>query len=102
MRPGSVVVDLAAEQGGNVVGTEPGQEVERHGVRIVGPLSAPSRVAAHASLVFSRNIEKLLLHLSKDGEWKVDLSEEIAKGCVITRDGGIVHPKVRETAGGAA
>jgi NAD(P) transhydrogenase subunit alpha len=102
MRPGSVIVDLAAEQGGNVVGTEPGQEVERNGVRIVGPLSTPSRVAAHASLVFSRNVEKLLVHLTKDGEWKGDLQEEIAKGCVITRNGEIVHPRVRETAGGTA
>jgi NAD(P) transhydrogenase subunit alpha len=100
MRPGSVIVDLAAEQGGNVVGTEPGQEVERHGVRIVGPLSAPSRVAAHASLVFSRNVEKLLLHLTKDGEWKGDLEDEIARGCVITRGGEIVHAKVKEVAHG--
>jgi NAD(P) transhydrogenase subunit alpha len=102
MRPGSVIVDLAAEQGGNVVGTVAGEEVERHGVTIVGPRSGPSRVAAHASLVFSRNIEKLILHLTKDGAWAIDLQEEIAKGCVVTMDGGIVHPKVRELTGGAA
>ncbi len=97
MRPGSVIVDLAAEQGGNVAGTVPGQDVEAGGVTILGPLSAPSRVPAHASFVFSRNVEKLLLHLTKDGAWKIDLGEEIAKGCVITKDGEIVHPKVKES-----
>jgi NAD(P) transhydrogenase subunit alpha len=98
MRPGSVIVDLAAEQSGNVAGSEAGQEVVRHGVTIVGPVSAPSRVASHASLVFSRNVEKLMLHLTADGAWKINLDEEIAKGCVITREGEIVHPKVKELA----
>jgi NAD(P) transhydrogenase subunit alpha len=96
MRPGSVVVDLAAEQGGNVVGTEPGREVVRHGVTILGPMSAPSQVAQNASLVFSRNIEKLLLHLTADGAWKINLDEEITRGCVIAREGEVVHPKVKE------
>ncbi len=96
MRPGSVIVDLAAERGGNVVGTVPGQDVEVDGVAILGPVSAPSRVAGHASLVFSRNIEKLLLHLTKDGDWAVDLAQEIPKGCVITKDGEIVNARVKE------
>ncbi len=96
MRPGSVIVDLAAEQGGNVVGTEAGREVERDGVLILGPVSTPSRVAAHASLVFSRNVEKLLLHLAPGGAWKGDLQEEIARGCVITRGGEVVHDRVKE------
>jgi NAD(P) transhydrogenase subunit alpha len=101
MRPGSVIVDLAAEQGGNVVGTAPGRDVEVNGVTILGPQSAPSRVAVHASLVFSRNIEKLLLHLTKDGAWALDLNEEITKGCVITKDGGIVNARVQEAAAAA-
>ena len=98
MRPGSVIVDLAAEQGGNVVGSEPGKDVVRNGVTIIGGLSVPSNVAFHASQAFSRNIEKLLLHITADGAWKIDLNEEITKGCVITREGEIVHAKVRESA----
>jgi NAD(P) transhydrogenase subunit alpha len=99
MRPGSVIVDLAAEQGGNVVGTVPGEDVVKNGVTILGPVSAPSRVAAHASQAFSRNIEKLLLHVTADGAWKINLDEEITKGCVITKEGEIVHAKVKEAAG---
>jgi NAD(P) transhydrogenase subunit alpha len=98
MRPGSVIVDLAAEQGGNVAGTEPGREADRNGVAILGPVCTPSRVAAHASQAFSRNVEKLLAHITADGAWKVNLDEEIARGCVITKEGEIVHPKVKEAA----
>ncbi len=98
MRPGSVIVDLAAEQGGNVAGSEPGRDVVKDGVTILGPVNTASNLSFHASLVFSRNIEKLLLHLTADGAWKIDLSEEITKGCVITREGEIVHPKVKEAA----
>jgi NAD(P) transhydrogenase subunit alpha len=97
MRAGSVIVDLAAEQGGNVAGSEPGKDVAKHGVTIVGGLSVPSNVAFHASQAFSRNVEKLLLHVTADGAWKIDLNEEITKGCVITREGEIVHAKVKET-----
>ena len=96
MRAGLVIVDLAAEQGGNVVGSEAGKDVVCHGVTIIGGLSVPSNVAFHASQAFSRNIEKLLLHITVDGNLKIDLDEEITKGCVITRAGGIVHAKVRE------
>ncbi|HYF49375.1 MAG TPA: Re/Si-specific NAD(P)(+) transhydrogenase subunit alpha [Planctomycetota bacterium] len=102
MRAGSVVVDLAAEQGGNVVGSEPGKDVVKNGVTIIGGLSVPSNVAYHASQAFSRNIEKLLLHITKDGAWKLDLNEEITKGCVITKEGEIVHAKVKEAVAGGA
>ena len=98
MRGGSVIVDLAAEQGGNVVGTVPGEDVVVGGVTILGPVRTPARVAFHASQAFSRNIEKLLLHLTADGAWKINLDEEITKGCVITREGDIVHAKVKEAA----
>lgn len=97
MRMGSVIVDLAAEQGGNVAGSEPGKDIVCNGVTIIGGLSVPSNVAFHASQAFSRNIEKLLLHLTADGQWKLDMNDEITKGCVITRDGATVHDKVRET-----
>jgi len=97
MRAGSVIVDLASEQGGNVAGSEAGSDVVKHGVTIIGGLSVPSNVAFHASQAFSRNIEKLLVHITADGNWKIDLNEEITKGCVITKEGEIVHAKVKET-----
>jgi NAD(P) transhydrogenase subunit alpha len=98
MRAGSVIVDLAAEQGGNVAGSEAGRDVVKNGVTIIGGLSVPSNVAFHASQAFSRNIEKLLLHLTADGGWKLDLDkDDIAKGCVITKEGEIVQAKVKET-----
>ena len=98
MRPGSVIVDLAAEQGGNVAGTVPGEDAVKNGVVILGPVSTASRVAFHASQAFSRNIEKLLLHVTADGAWKINLDEEITKGCVVTKEGEIVHAKVKEAA----
>jgi NAD(P) transhydrogenase subunit alpha len=99
MRPGSVIVDLAAAQGGNVEGTESGRDVVKHGVTIVGHPNIPSTVAFHASLLYSRNIEKLLAHLlTKENAFKWDLAEEITKGCVIVKDGAVVHPKVAEVA----
>ncbi|MBI4564172.1 MAG: Re/Si-specific NAD(P)(+) transhydrogenase subunit alpha [Planctomycetes bacterium] len=100
MRPGSVVVDLAAEQGGNVEGTESGKEVVKQGVLIVGHPNLPSTMATHASQLYSRNLEKLLFHLlGKDNAFKWDFNEEITKGCVIVHGGQVVHPKVKEVAG---
>jgi NAD(P) transhydrogenase subunit alpha len=96
MKPGSVIVDLAGEQGGNCELTEKGKTVVKHGVTIVGELDLPSYVSSHASQMYSRNMEKLLFHITKDGAWKLDLSEEITKGCVITHAGKVVHDKVRE------
>ncbi len=96
MRPGSVIVDLAAEQGGNCALTEPGNEVVKYGVTIIGRLNLPSRLAVHASQMYSRNMEKLLLHLMGDGVLKINLQEEITAGCVITQGGEVVHPKVKE------
>jgi len=99
MRPGSVIVDLAAEQGGNVQGCVPGEETVKNGVTIVGMVDVPSHLAIHASQLLSKNIEKLLLHLTADGAWKNDPKDEIGNGCVITRDGAVVHAKVKETVG---
>jgi NAD(P) transhydrogenase subunit alpha len=96
MKPGSVIVDLAAEQGGNVEGCEPGKETVRHGVTIIGFGNFSSMVPVHASQMFSRNVEKLLLHLTAEGAWKINLDEEITKGCVITREGDVVQAKVKE------
>lgn len=91
MHLGSVVVDLAAEQGGNVVGSEAGREVTRHGVTIIGAQSAASNVATHASQAFSRNLEKLFAHVISGGAWKLDATEEITRGALVTKDGEVVH-----------
>ena len=96
MKAGSVIVDLAAEQQGNCALTEPGQTVVKHGVTIMGTLNLPSRLAMHASQMYSRNMEKLLLHLAKDGALTLDMKEEITAGCVITKDGEVVNARVKE------
>jgi NAD(P) transhydrogenase subunit alpha len=96
MKRGSVIVDLAAEQQGNCEGTEPGKTVVKHGVTIIGELDFPSRVAIHASQMYSRNMEKLLLHLTKDGVMQMDLTDEITKGCLITHAGEVIQEKARE------
>jgi NAD(P) transhydrogenase subunit alpha len=96
MKPGSVIVDLAAEQQGNCALTEPGKTVARHGVTVIGELNLPSHAAVQASQMYSRNMEKLLLHLTKDGVLILDFKEEITAGCVITHGGELVHTKVKE------
>jgi H+-translocating NAD(P) transhydrogenase subunit alpha len=96
MKPGSVIVDLAAEQQGNCALTEPGKTVVRHGTTVIGELDLPSRAAVQASQMYSRNMEKLLLHLTKDGALTLDFKDEITAGCVITHAGEVVHTKVKE------
>ncbi|MGO9000245.1 MAG: Re/Si-specific NAD(P)(+) transhydrogenase subunit alpha [Polyangiaceae bacterium] len=96
MKAGSVIVDLAAEQQGNCALTETGKVVEKHGVTIMGLLDLPSRLPLHASQMFSRNVEKLLLHVIKEGAWKLDAKDEIVAGCLVTMNGDVVHPKVKE------
>jgi NAD(P) transhydrogenase subunit alpha len=91
MKTGSVVVDLAAERGGNCELTEPGKTVVRHGVTLCGPLNLPAELPVHASQMFSRNMSTLLLDLYKDGSIKLDPGDEIVAGALITRDGEIVH-----------
>ena len=85
MRPGSVIVDLAAEAGGNCELTEPGEEVVREGVTIVGLTDLPSRMATHASQLYARNVSALLQHLAPDGELVLDWSDEITSGACVTR-----------------
>jgi NAD(P) transhydrogenase subunit alpha len=99
MRAGGVIVDLAAEQQGNCELTKPGQTVVEHGITIIGVTDMTSRMSAHASQMYSRNMEKLLFHLTKDGAWKLDFKEEIVAGCVITHGGEIVQAKVKELVG---
>ncbi len=85
MRPGSVIVDLAAEAGGNCELTEPGTEVERVGVTIVGYTDLPSRMPYHASQLYARNVSALLLHLAPAGELTLDFDDEITAGACVTR-----------------
>jgi proton-translocating NAD(P)+ transhydrogenase subunit alpha len=85
MRPGSVIVDLAAEAGGNCELTEPGEEVEREGVTLVGYTNLPSTVQAHASQLYARNVHALLTHLAPEGELKLDWDDEITAGACVTR-----------------
>ncbi len=94
MKPGSVIVDLAVENGGNCELAQAGKVVTKHGVRIVGHYNVPSRLAADASALYARNLFNLL-QLLIDGESKtlaIDWEDEIVKGTCITRDGKIVHP----------
>jgi NAD(P) transhydrogenase subunit alpha len=96
MRAGSVIVDLAAEQGGNCELCQPGRTVVEHGVSIIGLTNLQAKVGVDASQMYSRNMEKLIVHLLRDDHLTIDLAEEITQGCVITQGGEIVHPRVRE------
>jgi H+-translocating NAD(P) transhydrogenase subunit alpha len=102
MSPGSVIVDLAAETGGNCELTEPGQNVVKEDVTIVGPLNLASTMPDHASSLYARNVQSLLELMVKEGELALDFEDEIIKGACITRDGEIVHEGARQAAGVAA
>ena len=102
MSPGSVIVDLAAETGGNCELTEPGQTVVKEDVTIVGPINLPSTMPDHASSLYARNVQSLLELMVDEGELKLDFEDEIIKGACITRDGEIVHEGARSAAGVAA
>jgi NAD(P) transhydrogenase subunit alpha len=101
MKPGSVIVDLAAETGGNVELSEPGQSVIRHDVKILAPLNVPSTMAEHASQLYARNIESLLGLMTKDGAISLDFDDEVIAGACITRGGEIVHERAKQAAGAA-
>jgi len=99
MKPGSVIVDLAGEAGGNCELSEPGETVIRHDVKIVAPLNLPSTMAEHASQLYSRNIQALLELMLEDGTLKLDFDDEVIAGACITREGKIVHEAARKAAG---
>ena len=100
MKPGSVVIDLAAETGGNCELTEPGETVVKHDVTIVGPVGLPSTMADHASSLYARNVQALLkVMVDDEGALKLDFEDEVIKGACITHDGEIVHEGAREAAG---
>ena len=93
MKPGSVIVDLAVESGGNCEGSEVGKVIERHGVKIVGHANVPSRVAVDASQLYAKNLLSFVsLIVQKDGTLKIDREDDIVKGSLLTIDGQVVHP----------
>jgi len=96
MRPGSVIVDLAGEQGGNCELTEPGQTVVRHGVTIIAPLHISSDLAFHASQMYSRNIAALVTHLTPGGQLKLDLDDDITSAVCVTASGAVRNAAIAE------
>src|SRR5437867_6936736 len=100
MKPGSVIVDLAAETGGNTELTEAGRVIDVDGVRIDGTTNLPSTMPYHASQMYSRNIQSLLgLMITKEGKLNLDMSDEVIRGTVITKDGQVVHDATRKAIG---
>jgi NAD(P) transhydrogenase subunit alpha len=95
MRPGSIIVDLAAEQGGNCALTKPGQETVEHGVIILGPTNIPSTVPYHASQMYARTVTNYLLHLVKDGKINLDLNDELTRSPLVTHQGEVLFPAAK-------
>jgi NAD(P) transhydrogenase subunit alpha len=91
MQPGSCIIDLAAENGGNCELTKPSEIISHDGVTIDGQLNLPSQVPYHASQMLSKNISKLLTEITEEGKMKFDMENEIIKGCLVTHEGNIVH-----------
>jgi H+-translocating NAD(P) transhydrogenase subunit alpha len=99
MKPGSVIVDLAGEAGGNCELSEPGESIIRHDVKILAPLNVPSTMAEHASQLYARNIQSLLgLMIDDAGELALDFEDEVIAGACITRGGEIVHEGAKAAA----
>ena len=96
MRPGSVILDMAVEFGGNCELSEMGKTVEKYGVKIIGEPNIPGLLPHQASELYSRNILALLQHISKDGNVVLDMNDEIVKGSLIAYDGQIVHERTKE------
>lgn len=96
MAPGSVIVDLAAERGGNCALTRPGETVVSGGVRILGPVNVAASVPVTASQMYAKNVATFLLHLAKDGKLVQDEKDEITRETTVARGGSVVHPRVIE------
>ena len=96
MNPGSVIVDLAADQGGNCAGTEPGKDVVRHGVTIIGPINLPSSMPVHASQMYAKNISTLLQYMVKDGELQLNFEDDIIGSTCVTHAGEIRNQRVQD------
>jgi H+-translocating NAD(P) transhydrogenase subunit alpha len=99
MRTGSVIVDLAAERGGNCELSRPDERVQQHGVTILGPTNLPSEIPHPASMMLSNNVTKFLQNLIKGGQVNMNLQDEIIRDTLTTRDGDVFHPRIRELLG---
>lgn len=99
MKPGSVIIDMAAEMGGNVEGTEPNKEVVRHGVRIIGITNLPATMPGSATQMYAKNLQTLIKHLVADGKLTLDFEDEITKGATITHAGKVVHEATAKALG---
>ena len=102
MSRGSVIVDLAAERGGNCELTKPDQKVVAHGVTILGPTNLPAEAAYHASQMYAKNISAFLLNLVKDKQVQINLEDEIIRETLIARDGRVVDPRIQQLLGAAS
>jgi NAD(P) transhydrogenase subunit alpha len=96
MKPGSVIVDLGADGGGNCELSKPGETVHAGGVTIIAPLNLPATMPFHASLLFSRNLTAFILAFTKEKAFQLDLSDEIQQGALITHQGNVTHARTRE------
>ena len=99
MAPGSIIVDLAAERGGNCELTKPGENVDVNGVTIMGPLNIPATIPYHASQMYAKNISTFFLNMFKEGAINMDMEDEIIRDTMVTKDGDVVSPRVREMLG---
>jgi NAD(P) transhydrogenase subunit alpha len=96
MRTGSVIVDLAADQGGNCELSKPRETVFKHGVTIIGVVNLANTIPVHASQMYSKNITNLFLHLYKSPDGKLDFADEITKGACLTHQGEIANESVKK------
>jgi len=99
MRPGSVIVDIAADKGGNCAVTKPGEKIIHKGVIVIGPLNIPAQVPVHASQMYAKNISTFLLHMVKEGKLELNLEDEIIKGAMVAHGGKLVHQAVLNALG---
>jgi NAD(P) transhydrogenase subunit alpha len=96
MKPGSVIVDLASEQGGNCAVTSPGLDVVKHGVTVIGPVNIPSTMPFHASEMYARTVNNFLMHLLHEGQIQIDPNDELARATLLTHAGEIVSGAVAQ------
>jgi NAD(P) transhydrogenase subunit alpha len=97
MAPGSVIVDLAAERGGNCELTKPGETIVHNGITLLGPLNVASMVPQHASQMFASNIAAFIKLLVRDGKVTIDRDDEIIRETLVAHGGQVVHPRVLES-----
>jgi NAD(P) transhydrogenase subunit alpha len=99
MKPGSVIVDMAAEMGGNVEGTEANRETVKHGVTLIGITNLPATMPASATQMYAKNLQTLLKHLIADGKIQLDFGDEITRGATITHEGKVVNEATAKALG---